>query len=449
MALQSDSASSSSQPQQRQRQPHVFEFTKRKRWADILFAELPETVLFVLDSSGRIQYSGVGAYEMLGWEVEELLESDVLELINDDDKKGFQERFQISMNTLRELSCFTRLKCKPATSEEAQGPIQRELLFEVRGRTLYIEDGNESKCHFFMAKPYPSRNMTMLNTFLELKVENERLNKRLADLKTLQDVPQLGTSSLPMSGPSHTQFTPYTFAASSDDALPSPTTYDAFDSRAPRKMNFIHTNVPNVNTRAEEDEDGGKRKKPKKFHSTDKQHVCVTCGRTDSPEWRKGPKGPKTLCNACGLRWAKRSKQNDDALAHGHTTSTSSGRGARSVPVPHAALSVTPTSSAGGSVSPRSQQHSHHDRHAQAQARTAPDPPPMHVPYDSMSTSMSQPQAMSAPEGMYAIDPSQMTEPLLHQGLQQAAPQGYGQYQSSYDQYASWTGSQHHGAYDF
>ena len=26
-------------------------------------------------------------------------------------------------------------------------------------------------------------------------------------------------------------------------------------------------------------------------------HVCVTCGRTDSPEWRKGPLGPKTLCN--------------------------------------------------------------------------------------------------------------------------------------------------------
>lgn len=26
-------------------------------------------------------------------------------------------------------------------------------------------------------------------------------------------------------------------------------------------------------------------------------HVCVTCGRTDSPEWRKGPMGPKTLCN--------------------------------------------------------------------------------------------------------------------------------------------------------
>ncbi|KAG8685972.1 blue light receptor, partial [Ceratobasidium sp. 394] len=33
--------------------------------------------------------------------------------------------------------------------------------------------------------------------------------------------------------------------------------------------------------------------------------ICTTCSRTDSPEWRRGPYGPKTLCNACGLKWAK------------------------------------------------------------------------------------------------------------------------------------------------
>ncbi|KAI8453592.1 hypothetical protein BY996DRAFT_6414521 [Phakopsora pachyrhizi] len=38
------------------------------------------------------------------------------------------------------------------------------------------------------------------------------------------------------------------------------------------------------------------------------EFVCKECGVTDSPEWRKGPMGRKTLCNACGLRWAKRSK---------------------------------------------------------------------------------------------------------------------------------------------
>jgi hypothetical protein len=32
-------------------------------------------------------------------------------------------------------------------------------------------------------------------------------------------------------------------------------------------------------------------------------------GTLDSPEWRKGPSGPKTLCNACGLRWAKKEKK--------------------------------------------------------------------------------------------------------------------------------------------
>lgn len=38
-------------------------------------------------------------------------------------------------------------------------------------------------------------------------------------------------------------------------------------------------------------------------------HICAECHVVESPEWRKGPKGPKTLCNACGLRWAKKSRK--------------------------------------------------------------------------------------------------------------------------------------------
>lgn len=38
-------------------------------------------------------------------------------------------------------------------------------------------------------------------------------------------------------------------------------------------------------------------------------HICAECHVLESPEWRKGPKGPKTLCNACGLRWAKKSRK--------------------------------------------------------------------------------------------------------------------------------------------
>lgn len=32
---------------------------------------------------------------------------------------------------------------------------------------------------------------------------------------------------------------------------------------------------------------------------------CVCCGVRDKPEWRRGPSGARTLCNACGLHFSK------------------------------------------------------------------------------------------------------------------------------------------------
>lgn len=38
---------------------------------------------------------------------------------------------------------------------------------------------------------------------------------------------------------------------------------------------------------------------------TDSQvsRICSHCGVTKTPQWREGPNGPKTLCNACGVRY--------------------------------------------------------------------------------------------------------------------------------------------------
>ncbi|EGC28236.1 hypothetical protein DICPUDRAFT_51958 [Dictyostelium purpureum] len=36
---------------------------------------------------------------------------------------------------------------------------------------------------------------------------------------------------------------------------------------------------------------------------------CIFCGTMETPEWRKGPGGHKTLCNACGLHYAKNIKK--------------------------------------------------------------------------------------------------------------------------------------------
>lgn len=37
---------------------------------------------------------------------------------------------------------------------------------------------------------------------------------------------------------------------------------------------------------------------------------CHSCSRAETPEWRRGPDGARTLCNACGLR--------EFMIAHGH-----------------------------------------------------------------------------------------------------------------------------------
>ncbi len=31
--------------------------------------------------------------------------------------------------------------------------------------------------------------------------------------------------------------------------------------------------------------------------------VCQACGVIESPLWRKGPSGKRTLCNSCGIKW--------------------------------------------------------------------------------------------------------------------------------------------------
>jgi len=44
-----------------------------------------------------------------------------------------------------------------------------------------------------------------------------------------------------------------------------------------------------------------KKKKP----DLEQEFLCKECGTTDSPEWRKGPHGLKTLCNACGCEYLR------------------------------------------------------------------------------------------------------------------------------------------------
>ncbi|XP_072958616.1 GATA transcription factor 15-like [Typha angustifolia] len=49
---------------------------------------------------------------------------------------------------------------------------------------------------------------------------------------------------------------------------------------------------------------------------------CANCDTTSTPLWRNGPRGPKSLCNACGIRYKKEERRAAAATASPSSTSS-------------------------------------------------------------------------------------------------------------------------------
>ncbi|CAE6472436.1 unnamed protein product [Rhizoctonia solani] len=59
---------------------------------------------------------------------------------------------------------------------------------------------------------------------------------------------------------------------------------------------------------------GGKIKYKKRSRATPPGY-CHSCEISDTPEWRRGPDGQRTLCNACGLHYAKLVRKRDRIIS--------------------------------------------------------------------------------------------------------------------------------------
>lgn len=232
-----------------------------------------------------------------------------------------------------------------------------------------------------MSRPYPTKNAALLDSFLEHKIENERLSKRIAELKqeeideeeeTEIMLRQEGQSSLAYSGSRDSGVMSAQSGGSEsmgpparprDHALTANNLSQAqmrarpdsisdkmarYEGANPLEAIELHTGLRfsegershglstgdsspaliqgdvGIAIFADRDNRSSDRKKKTKIAD---EYVCTDCGTLDSPEWRKGPSGPKTLCNACGcklsfyvqtltiltvtnvVRWAKKEKK--------------------------------------------------------------------------------------------------------------------------------------------
>ena len=60
----------------------IFEFTKRKRWADLLVTQLSEAILLMLSPQMNVLYCGSAVWALLGWQDHEWVDKCLLEFMN-------------------------------------------------------------------------------------------------------------------------------------------------------------------------------------------------------------------------------------------------------------------------------------------------------------------------------------------------------------------------------
>ncbi|BFZ64099.1 white collar 2 type of transcription factor [Saitoella coloradoensis] len=365
------------QQQQQQQGPSssLTEFTKRKNWSQRIIDEIRD-FMHILSPTGTFIYASPSSHDLVGYYPNELIGRPITDFMHVDDMEMFVGEFNNCIKSRKKFSAFYRFR----TRED------RFAIFETVGHPRFGTSGNkrgdeddagDCKCFFMVARPYPTKSAAMLDSFLELKLENERLRKRLRELALPSSAveaadPRPGTSSPPGQSGDPNALTRQNLEEAERN-MPEPLVAGAQSIREkmanygydPQVIDTIEqltglryssNNIPGnptdqgqgnvspalitatgevvqlppgVSFEPREDilgtgassggadiamgddspQRGLKRKKNKKMKLAADEYVCTDCGTTDSPEWRRGPHGAKTLCNACGLRWAKQEKK--------------------------------------------------------------------------------------------------------------------------------------------
>ncbi|KAH7052288.1 cutinase gene palindrome-binding protein [Macrophomina phaseolina] len=320
---------------------------------------------------GRIVYVSPSCKTLTGWDSQQLIGRLVTEFIHPDDSGIFIREFNESIASQNPLRFFYRFRKADASY----------VIFESHGHGHFDQPapgfaGANSfafcRGFFMMARPYPIKNTSLLDSFLEHKIENERLTKRIAELKREEQEEQEAQERHWMKKQDgHSSVTPsvsVTEATKTNTGNDTPQSYngmppparpgisnvaltrqnldevlaaskpDSINDKMARYEGATHIDTIEMLTglryrdgeRSQgistgdtspalirgdagiailvDKENRGSSDKKKKLKVAD-EYVCTDCGTLDSPEWRKGPNGPKTLCNACGLRWAKKEKK--------------------------------------------------------------------------------------------------------------------------------------------
>lgn len=157
------------------------DFTKRRNWPARVVEELKD-LLHILDADGKIKHVSSSLEKLTGHKPEEIREQFLTKYLHPDDVGLFTTEFNECIASAAPLRIFYRFR-------KADGEY---TIFETVGHAHIAaarfapNPQNQSpfcQAVFMMARQYPTKNSSLLDSFLEHKIENERLKRRIAELR--------------------------------------------------------------------------------------------------------------------------------------------------------------------------------------------------------------------------------------------------------------------------
>ena len=151
-----------------------------KNWSERILQDITG-LLHVLSPNGKILYCSPSCIELTGFHPEELVGRSLTDFVHVDDLDLFIQNFQLAFSSLTRIKIHYRLRCRDNSF----------ILLESVGHSK--QDAiNESTQYFFaIAQPYLSRSNGLMDSFLEIKLENEWLKKRLDEVLTMNHSPAI------------------------------------------------------------------------------------------------------------------------------------------------------------------------------------------------------------------------------------------------------------------